>query len=391
MRGTDRLVVDKYPYLDTTILHYTDDRRGIAQVVCQLVRLICSDSRFSRFKFIATRKGYAAFLQPLGVDIDRVKFVGLVPLVSRFERFHGLLCTFRYRAIVPTARCIIHTEFRTVLRCDIVQVVLYYDFFFTETAPWAGQKKPTRYWYLMYKCKQSLRADYFATISEYTRRRALSLFPQLDPAAVTAVHLGARQSVRTDTPHTVSRLDSVHFLYVGSLEPRKNVQTLVERFSLFDIFPAPVLHLAGYISDAQKKDIETRIKKNGVTSQIVIHGQVSEEQLKALYTQAHFLLFPSLFEGFGLPVIEAMANGLVVCAFRNTTLPEIGDECIVLCENNDFQGWVAAIAALIRRPKEYDALSRKASRRAEYFSEQMMFRRYGGYFARILTEIERVE
>lgn len=122
--------------------------------------------------------------------------------------------------------------------------------------------------------------------------------------------------------------------------------------------------------------IQNKLKSLTIGDSVTLHGLLSDNDLALLYNTAHFFLFPSLREGFGLPIIEAMAQGLVVCAFKNTSIQEIGGEAIILSENNDFVSWGKAIERLVNNPGEYKSLSGKAINAAEKYSEEKMFERY---------------
>jgi glycosyltransferase involved in cell wall biosynthesis len=181
--------------------------------------------------------------------------------------------------------------------------------------------------------------------------------------------------------------ERLHFLYVGAFEQRKNVVAMVNNLPAISGSQPVNLHLVGRIQREHERSLRAAIAASPICGSIVLHGAVSDEELARLYAEAHFFLFPTLLEGFGLPIIEAMAHGLPVCAFNNSTIPEVAGDAAIVTENNDFAGWSRAIARLVSDPIAYETASRKALEHAREFSEEMMFRGYGDYVAALLRDV----
>ena len=386
----------KHVFFDTTFLHYGDDLRGIPQVILQLVRLFRDDKRFREIRFIATRKVFKKRLAPLGIAPERVAIVKPPPLFLNTLRFHGAFAAWRYRKLLPNASFIIHPEHRTVIGGHLPQAVIFYDFIYLEEER-IERKKPTvrslgRSLYLVYLMRKfsiASRVSHKITISEYTRSELLRRFPSCAPASVTALCIGFRNSLSEGPRLAKGDLKKgIQYLYVGGiLESRKNVRALLQNFGSFPQPGETRLHLAGGVlaNGVNNKTMLTKkLRELGLENRVVIHGLVDDVKLRSLYQQAHFFLFPSLMEGFGLPLIEAMANGTVACAFRNSSIPEVAGECAILRENNDFAGWTDEIQKMISRPGSYDELSKRSVECAMQFSEEKMFKRYGDYFESVL-------
>jgi glycosyltransferase involved in cell wall biosynthesis len=156
-------------------------------------------------------------------------------------------------------------------------------------------------------------------------------------------------------------------LSVGVLQTRKNtlnalraLETLPERYRLI------LVGGDGYGSEA----IHEYIRRQGLGPRVQVRGYVALGELRSLYQSASVLLFPSLEEGFGLPVLEAMANGLPVVASRTASLPEVGGEAALYVDPHDPQD----IADKVRRAVEDSELRRKMMQqgleRARQFSWQ---------------------
>jgi glycosyltransferase involved in cell wall biosynthesis len=134
-------------------------------------------------------------------------------------------------------------------------------------------------------------------------------------------------------------LTAPYLLYLGTLQPRKNLVRLVEAYaSLWEMQPEPPPQLvlagrAGWETDGITSAIESL--PAGVREQVVLPGFVDDTDKAALISGATALLFPSLYEGFGFPVLEGFACDTPVLASRNSSLPEVGGQAALLVEAED--------------------------------------------------------
>ncbi len=261
-----------------------------------------------------------------------------------------------------------------------------------ESGSIGGKRKWSRYLFYLYKNRRAAGVAYQFAISGHTRDRAGRLFPGSGRSPIEVLHLGARARLEIGGNGTASDRKEkalpdgrVQCLYVGSFEARKNIDALLRHLpDILGTLPYD-LHLVGHVEGERKRELESRISSAGLVGSVHLHGLVSDEELKSRYRSAHFLLFPTLFEGFGLPMVEAMSHGTVVCAFNNSCIPEVGGDAVILSENNDFAGWGKRVRELIAQPQQYAMLSRAALRRAEHFTEAGMLRRYSEYFDRVFA------
>jgi glycosyltransferase involved in cell wall biosynthesis len=135
-------------------------------------------------------------------------------------------------------------------------------------------------------------------------------------------------------------------LHTGSLEPRKNFETLLRALALLGGLRPLLLQAGGAPSPAQLAQCEA----SGLAGQVRFLGSVSDETLTALYNLADVFVFPSLYEGFGLPPLEAMACGAPVAAADAASLPEVVGSAGLLLPPTDPAAWAAAIAGIFARP-----------------------------------------
>lgn len=147
-----------------------------------------------------------------------------------------------------------------------------------------------------------------------------------------------------------------YILYVGTLQPRKNVSTLIEAFRIIqNKHPTVTLVLAGkkgWLYDTIFSDV----RRHGLTESVIFPGYVSDNDLIQLYRHALCYVLPSLYEGFGIPVLEAMAYGCPVIASQRSSLPEVGGNASLYFDPESPQELAEKISLFINDPglrKEY--------------------------------------
>ncbi len=157
-----------------------------------------------------------------------------------------------------------------------------------------------------------------------------------------------------------------YFLSVGNLKPHKNLATLIRAWSRFEpAYFSAVLALAG--SGPNESDLKLLARTLGIHKQIRWLGHVPDTDLPALYRNAVALLQPSIIEGFGLPVAEAMACGTPAIVSDGGSLPEIvGDVMPILSPLNE-EGWASILERLLLEPVYREQLARAAHERANAF------------------------
>ena len=160
-------------------------------------------------------------------------------------------------------------------------------------------------------------------------------------------------------------------LYLGNFKPHKNVQALVDAFKkLKDRFPEYKLVLAGPL-DYHGVRLRKYAAHIGIGERVVFTGTISEiDYPEALLSLADMFVFPSLYEGFGLPPLEAMACGTPVIASNLTSVPEVVGDAGITVNPRDINEISNAIAYLVSNPENRRFFSIKGLERAELFREQ---------------------
>ena len=190
------------------------------------------------------------------------------------------------------------------------------------------------------------RAARVVVSSESTRRDLLRRHPDAAPRVVT-IPLGVSSRPSEATADALERVRGLEpfLLCVGNRKPHKNLVLAVEVLArLRPRFPGLRLVLAGGGGD---DGVAARAAALGVAEAVTELGPVTEDVLAALYARAGVLLFPSLFEGFGLPVLEAMAAGVPVVSSDRASLPEVAGDAAALVDPEDPDAFAAAAGRLL--------------------------------------------
>jgi alpha-1,3-rhamnosyl/mannosyltransferase len=212
-------------------------------------------------------------------------------------------------------------------------------------------------------------------ISESTRADLLSHFP-VSPDRITAIPLAADPAFQ---PQSEAAVDDVrkryglplgYTLYVGSNKPHKNLAGLVDAWTRVTAAPATAaqtLAVAG-AWDRQYDQVRERAAGTSAEGRIRWLGPVAEADLPALYSGAMLFVFPSLYEGFGLPVLEAMASGTPVICSDSSSLPVGAGDAAVLVDARDPVALGDAIASLLADADGRARLRELGLARAAHFS-----------------------
>jgi glycosyltransferase involved in cell wall biosynthesis len=204
------------------------------------------------------------------------------------------------------------------------------------------------------------------TVSEASKRDILHYF-NIPEQKVTVIHNGLDERLRVPPPEAEMtrvrerfQLNEQFVLYAGNVKPHKNVERLIDAFHVLHTNGFPHLKLLIIGSDISKYAMLRRaIHKYDLHKYVRFLGFVSDETLAALYRLAAVFVFPSLYEGFGFPPLEAMAAGTPVVASNLSSLPEVLGDAAMLVDPYDAN----AIAEAIRRVLVDDDLRRDLSRR----------------------------
>lgn len=203
--------------------------------------------------------------------------------------------------------------------------------------------------------KSYKKLDAVIAISESSRRDLLKSDSKLSANKIHAIYLGVSSAIKSNFRSTsVDSSDNPYFLYVGSCDWRKNVPALVEAFNSVRESKNCRLILVGKdIKEGSSPELNKAIAASPFKKDIVLTGFVDDRRLRHLYSSAEAFVFASLYEGMGLPVLEALAAGCPVISYDNSSIGEVTGDA-VLSVNSPLE-----MAASMRKILEMDIASRK--------------------------------
>ena len=362
--------------INAHLLAFTSDYRqaGLSRYIYEIV---------TRLPRCATRSGFTAFTgnapvprefvasKPPNLKISRSRFTtAKAPVRIAWEQ--AVLPFAASRANLDLLHCPVNVR-PLFSKCPVVITV--HDLIFLR---YPEAFHPAKRAYLKYMTGWSARhAAHVIAVSEQTRNDVIELL-RVKPDRVTTVHNGVGSQFvpvpgeqrlefareKGLTPRTV--------LYVGTLEPRKNITMLIEAFGKLASNPEydDTTLMIGGSKGWYYEEVFTTAERLGLTAsgRVRFLGRVPDEELPLWYNVASVFVFPSMYEGFGLPPLEAMACGTPVITSNTSSLPEVvGDAGIVLPHDEPVQ-WAGAMQAVLDNPAISAELGAKGLQRSKQFN-----------------------
>ena len=213
--------------------------------------------------------------------------------------------------------------------------------------------------------REIVRADAIVCVSEATRSDLLAFY-EVDPRKVFAILSGPPPSRPAAAP--ALELPQRYLLFVSTIEPRKNLDVLLDAFErVKDRGYSGELVVAGKIGWKAEETIR-RMAESRWRAAIRRLDYVERAQLPWLYRRADAFVLPSLYEGFGFPILEAMAEGTPVIAAENSSLPEVGGDAALYFPTGDAAALAEAIGRVTSEPGLRDRLRSRAAANLARFS-----------------------
>lgn len=270
---------------------------------------------------------------------------------------------------------VLHVQFTAPPFCPCPVVVSIHDLSFEHLPQTFNRRSRTQ---LRLTVRHSARrAARILSLSEHTRRDIIETYG-INEDHVDAIPLAAPEHFAPVHDH--AELQRVrhnygivgdYILSVGSIQPRKNLARLIKAFASLrgdgSIAKLPQLVLAGKCAWLYDETLRA-LEESGAKEAVVLTGYVPEGDLPALYSGALCFVYPSYFEGFGLPPLEAMKCGAPVIAGNRTSLPEVVGDAALLVDPFDVEAIGAAIKRLIKDSELRNELSIKGLERANTFN-----------------------
>lgn len=235
------------------------------------------------------------------------------------------------------------------------------------------------------------RTSRFIAVSEFTRQEMIDLLG-LPAERITVIPLGVREVFHPRPADAVrvwlssQNLPADYLLYAGTIEPRKNVAGLLAAYAAL---PAKTrervaLVLAG-VTGWGRQAVDEWITRHGLAGQVHIAGYVDDESLACLYAGARALVWPTLYEGFGLPPLECMACGTPVIASNLASIPEVTGGAALLVDPLNTDELAAAISRILEDDLLTKRLRHDGPNRASRFSWQRCAQQHAEEYRRAMA------
>jgi glycosyltransferase involved in cell wall biosynthesis len=266
----------------------------------------------------------------------------VTPVIARPAARHPLLFKYWFDVSVPAAlrkhKADVFVSFDGFcsLTTRVPQCLMIHDLAFLHYPGFI--KRSHRFFYSRYTPKFLKKAASIVTVSEFSKRDIVAHY-NIDPAGITVVPNAARNSFR---PLSLSEKEAVrkqytdgreYFIYTGAIHPRKNLTNLLKAFSIFKRRQRSnwKLVLAGRLAWKYEGFVES-LKTYKYRDDVILTGYVHEDELTRLTGSAYAMIYPSYWEGFGMPVLEAIAAGVVPVTSRGSAMEEIAKSAAVYAD-----------------------------------------------------------
>ena len=269
----------------------------------------------------------------------------IIPVVKGPAARHPLLWKWWFDLSVPRilkkykADVFVSTDGFCSLHTRIPQCLVIHDLAFLHYP--AFNKRSHGWFYKKYTPRFLARAASIATVSDFTKQDILANYP-VNAAGIDTIHNGVREifvPLSTGSKEEVKKKYTggrEYFVYTGAIHPRKNLVNLLKAFSVFKKRQQSSMQLvlAGRLAWKYGSFLE-KLKTYKYRDDVVMTGYLDEEELAKLIATAYAMVYPSLFEGFGLPVVEAMRSGVAVITSAGTAMEEIAAGAALLADPTD--------------------------------------------------------
>ena len=347
--------------IDARLVYY--HKAGIGQYILRLTQALAQIDSDDDYVLFASRKDNTRIVTQANFKRERL----WTPSHHRFERQALSL------ELLPYALDVLHspdfipptrTRFPSVITVHDLAFLLYPRFLTRDSARYYGQVDVA-----------ARQVDHIIAVSESTKRDLIRLLgvPE-DRVSVIyeAAHPLFSPVTNTDAlDRTRARyqLTSPFMLFVGTLEPRKNLPTLLRAFrGLRDKYKSPaslvIVGNRGWLAD----EVDRTIAELNLGDAVRFLGGIPNDELVYLYNAATAFVFPSFYEGFGLPPLEAMACGTPVITSNVSSLPEVVGDAAMLITPEDVDALTVAMARVLSDEKIQREMRDKGLKRAQAFS-----------------------
>ena len=226
--------------------------------------------------------------------------------------------------------------------------------------------------YFPFMIKRSVKRSEKIIAISYNTKKEIIKYIKIPPEKIVVTHLSANKFSKSNIKDEKKFLSekynikSEYLLFVGMIEPRKNLDLIIEAFKKFSdkTIKLVIVGKKGWMVD----DLFEKIKLKNLDEQIIFTGFVPDNELEIFYKTAKVFLYPSLYEGFGIPVLEAMTTGCPVITSNISSLPEVAGDAAILIDPENSEELSDAVNKLINDVKIREELVKKGFENTKKFS-----------------------
>ena len=301
------------------------------------------------FKYLTRRYPEHQFVFIFDRPFDK-RFIfssNIIPVVTGPPARHPLLWKFWYDVKVPLvlkkqkADVFVSVDGLCSLRTSVPQCLVVHDLAFLHYP--SHVKKSHFFYYKRYVPKFLQKAKTVATVSEFSKQDIVKTY-NVDPGKIDIVYSAAKEIFKPVSQLTTEEIKrkytqgKEYFLYVGAIHPRKNIVNLLKAFSVFKrrLKSNFKLLLVGRLAWKYDSFIQS-LRHYKYRDDVIMLGYVNEDELVRVVGSAYALVYPSLHEGFGVPVLEAMKCNVPVITSAHSPMQEIAEDAALYADANDPQ------------------------------------------------------
>jgi glycosyltransferase involved in cell wall biosynthesis len=258
------------------------------------------------------------------------------------------------------------------------KVITVYDMILERFPNYFSPRYLTYRWEIEDKRRCIERADTIIAISESTANDILEIYPQVDPAMIKVVHLGVDNFFFDAVPNPSI---APYLLYVGHRSQYKNFRRLLTAFGRSGLAHDFELHVISPSGSGFTLDEIAEMQHLSILNRVKLKASASEDELRRSYANAYAFIYPSEAEGFGLPILEALASGTLVATSNHSSMPEVGGTVAFYFDPHDMDSLAGCLQHLAQLGETERATRIASGRiRARGFSWERTRSQVGGIF-----------
>jgi len=273
---------------------------------------------------------------------------------------------------------------------EVKTILTVNDLFPLVNANWAD-KPELLYRYFDINYRENTRyVDKFIAISEATKNDILHYYPHIKEEQIEVIYLGNEEKLdikcyKEDITTAKYGVGDGYILSVNTLMKRKNLEGVLKAFEQYcQLHPTSKLKfvVTGQIMPGNK--VYQKLQESKFRDRVVLTGYVSDEELLSLYCNAVAVVYASFYEGFGLPILEAMSLGKAVISSNTSSMPEVGGDAVHYCDPYDIESITNGIEQICEKEIYRKELESKAIERAKLFSYEKAARETLELYSKIM-------